>query len=107
PAGLLLPFGPRELIDRVQAKRFQYEAAERAGVRLPETFHPASVEQAEQAAAGIPSPAVMKPSLGSGFKARYGKPLIEAADPAALMAAYRLGEPFEPMFQEWKPGGGH
>ena len=42
PAGLRLPFGPRELIDRVQAKRFQYAAAERAGVRLPETFHPAS-----------------------------------------------------------------
>ena len=80
PAGLRLPFGPRELIDRVQAKRFQYEAAERAGVRLPQTFHPASVEQAEEAAAGIPYPAVMKPSLGSGFKARYGKPLIEAAD---------------------------
>jgi predicted ATP-grasp superfamily ATP-dependent carboligase len=105
PAGLRLPFGPRELIDRVQAKRFQYEAAERAGVRLPQTFHPASVEQAQEAAAGIAYPAVMKPSLGSGFKARYGKPLIEAADPAALVAAYRLGEPFEPMFQELIPGG--
>jgi predicted ATP-grasp superfamily ATP-dependent carboligase len=105
PAGLRLPFGPRELIDRVQAKRFQYEAAERAGVVLPQTFHPASVEQAQEAAGGIGYPAVMKPSLGSGFKARYGKPLIEATDPAALVAAYRLGEPFEPMFQELIPGG--
>jgi hypothetical protein len=67
PAALRLPFGPRELIDRVQAKRFQYEAAERAGVRLPETFHPASAEEAQEAAAVIPYPAVMKPSLGSGF----------------------------------------
>jgi D-aspartate ligase len=104
-AELRLPFGPRELIDRVQAKRFQYEAAERAGLLLPETFHPASLEQAQEAAAGLPYPAVMKPSLGSGFKARYGKPLIEATDPAALVAAYRLGEPFQPMFQELIPGG--
>ncbi len=74
-------------------------------MRLPETFHPESVEEAEKAAAAIPYPAVMKPSLGSGFKARYGKPLIEAADAAALVAAYRLGEPFQPMFQELIPGG--
>jgi D-aspartate ligase len=105
PAALRLPFGPRDLIDRVQAKRYQYEAAERAGVRLPETFHPESVDEAQDAAAAISYPAVMKPSLGSGFKARYGRPLIQAADAAALVAAYRLGERFQPMFQELIPGG--
>jgi hypothetical protein len=48
----------------------------------------------------------MKPSLGSGSRRAHGKPLIEAADAAALVAAYRLGESlFQPMFQEPIPGG--
>src|SRR4029077_3444770 len=52
-----------------------------------------------------PSAAGMSRARASGLTARYGNPLIEAADPAALMAAYRLGEPFAPMFQELIPGG--
>jgi D-aspartate ligase len=105
PDDLLLPFGPRDLIEQIQAKRFQYDAAQRAGVPLPATFHPASEQEARRAAELIPYPAVMKPSLGSGFKQRYGRPLLEAADAAELMAAYRLGEPFAPMFLELIPGG--
>jgi D-aspartate ligase len=105
PHTLLLPFGPHALIDRIQAKRHQYEAAERAGVPLPATFHPASEDEAREAAGRIRYPAVMKPSLGSGFKARYGRPLIEAEDADRLVEAYRLGEPFAPMFQEKIPGG--
>ncbi len=105
PHTLLLPFGPPELIDRIQAKRFQYEAAERAGVGLPQTFHPADEAEARAAAAEIRYPAVMKPSLGAGFKQRYGRPLIEAGNAEQLVEAYRLGEPYAPMLQERIPGG--
>jgi predicted ATP-grasp superfamily ATP-dependent carboligase len=105
PHTLILPFGPSGLIDRIQAKRHQYEAAERAGVPLPATFHPAGEDEAREAAAAIRYPAVMKPSLGSGFKQRYGRPLIEARTPEELLDAYRLGAPYAPMFQEKIPGG--
>src|SRR5436305_4420234 len=105
PHTLLLPFGPPELIDRIQAKRFQYDAAERAGVPLPQTFYPATEAEAVQAAEEIRYPAVMKPSLGSGFKQRFGRPLIEADNAEHLVEAYRQGAPYAPMLQERIPGG--
>jgi D-aspartate ligase len=105
PASLRLPFGPRELIEPIQAKRFQYEAAARAGVQLPATFHPADEDAAVQAAAMLRYPAVMKPSEGAGFKRRHGIPLVVANSPQELVEAYRLGSDFAPMLQERIPGG--
>jgi D-aspartate ligase len=105
PPGLLLPFGPRALIEPIQAKRFQYEAAERAGVDFPLTFHPRSEDEAREAAARMRYPAVMKPSQGTGFKRLHSRPLLEARNPDELVAAYREGTPFEPMLQERIPGG--
>ncbi|HUZ83323.1 MAG TPA: hypothetical protein VMU66_01415 [Gaiellales bacterium] len=102
---LLLPFGPARLIEQVQAKRFQYEAAARAGVAVPVTAYPSSLDQARRAAAGMPMPAVMKPSLGAGFKAVHRRPLIPADTPEQLVDAYRLGADHEPMLQERIPGG--
>src|SRR3954447_25885726 len=103
--GLLLPFGARALIEPIQAKRFQYEAAERAGVDIPLTFHPRSEDEARDAAARMRYPAVMKPSQGTGFKRLHSRPLLEARNPDELVAAYREGTPFEPMLQERIPGG--
>ena len=105
PTSLRLPFGPRELIEPIQAKRFQYEAAARAGVQLPATFHPADEDAAVQAAAMLRYPAVMKPSEGAGFKRRHGIPLVVANGPDELLEAYRLGAEFAPMLQERIPGG--
>ena len=105
PHTLLRPFGPPDLIERIQAKRFQYDAAERAGVPLPQTFYPATEAEAVQAAEEIRYPAVMKPSLGSGFKQRFGRPLIEADSAERLVEAYRQGAPYAPMLQERIPGG--
>jgi D-aspartate ligase len=105
PTSLRLPFGPRELIDPIQAKRFQYDAAERAGVLFPATFHPVDEAAAAQGAEALRYPAVMKPSEGAGFKRRHGVPLVVAATPDELLAAYRLGAGFAPMLQEQIPGG--
>jgi predicted ATP-grasp superfamily ATP-dependent carboligase len=105
PPSLALPFGPPELIEQVQAKRFQYAAAERAGVGLPATYYPADEAAARKVAAALRYPAVMKPSEGAGFKHRNGVPLIEADTPEALLAAYRVGAEFGPMLQEKVPGG--
>jgi predicted ATP-grasp superfamily ATP-dependent carboligase len=105
PTSLRLPFGPRELIEPIQAKRFQYDAAARAGVLLPATFHPADEDAAVRAAEVLRYPAVMKPSEGAGFKRRHGIPLVVAETPEELLAAYRLGAEFAPMLQEQIPGG--
>jgi D-aspartate ligase len=105
PTSLRLPFGPRELIEPIQAKRFQYDAAARAGLLLPATFHPADEEAAARAAEVLRYPAVMKPSEGAGFKRRHGIPLVVAETPEELFAAYRLGAEFAPMLQEQIPGG--
>jgi D-aspartate ligase len=105
PTSLRLPFGPRELIEPIQAKRFQYDAAARAGVLLPATFHPADEDAAARAAEVLRYPAVMKPSEGAGFKRRHGIPLAVAETPEELLAAYRLGAEFAPMLQEQIPGG--
>ena len=105
PTSLRLPFGPRELIEPIQAKRFQYDAAARAGVLLPATFHPADEEAAGRAAEMLRYPAVMKPSEGAGFKRQHGIPLVVAETPEELLAAYRLGAEFAPMLQEQIPGG--
>src|ERR1044072_5741637 len=105
PTSLRLPFGPRELIEPIQAKRFQYDAAARAGVMLPATFHPADEDAAVQAAAMLRYPAVMKPSEGAGFKRRHGIPLVVATTPEEVHVAYRLGGGFAPMLQEQIAGG--
>jgi D-aspartate ligase len=105
PASLRVPFGPRDLIEPIQAKRFQYDAAERAGVLIPVTFHPGDEQAAAQAAGMLRYPAVMKPSEGAGFKRRHGVPLIVAQTPEELLDAYRLGAEFAPMLQERIPGG--
>src|SRR6185437_12276563 len=102
---LLLPAGPPQLLEAMQAKRFQYAAAERAGVGLPQTAYPESEGAAWDAAYHIPYPAVMKPSLGTDFKRRHSRPLVEAGEPAELVAAYREAAADEPMFQELIPGG--
>ena len=102
---LLLPAGPPALLEAMQAKRFQYAAAEQAGVGLPKTAYPESEGAAWDAAYQIPYPAVMKPSRGSDFKRRQGRPLVRAGEPAELVAAYREAAADEPMFQELIPGG--
>lgn len=102
---LRLPFGPAQVIEDIQAKAFQYRAAGQAAVAVPVTAYPSSLEQARAAAAEIPLPAVMKPSLGAGFKAIHHRPLIAAETVEQLVDGYRAGAGFEPMLQERIPGG--
>jgi D-aspartate ligase len=105
PVQILRPFGPRDLIEPIQAKSFQYRAAGRAGVLLPATKYPRSEDEAREAAGRLRYPAVMKPSLGAGFKELQGRPLISAENADQLVAAFREGAAFEPMLQERIPGG--
>jgi D-aspartate ligase len=98
------PFPPWEVLSRVQSKRAQLEAAAEAGVSVPRTLHPASVEEARLAASELGYPVLVKPSATEGFRRRFGRP-FRCENELELDQAYAQAEPFGPMVQEVVPGG--
>jgi predicted ATP-grasp superfamily ATP-dependent carboligase len=98
------PFPPWELLSRVQSKRAQLEAAAEAGLAVPRTLHPDSLEEARAAAAELGYPVLVKPSATEGFRRRFGRPL-RCEDELQLERAYAEAEPYQPMVQEVVPGG--
>jgi predicted ATP-grasp superfamily ATP-dependent carboligase len=94
-----------DVLEPLQRKRVQLEAAERAGVEVPRTFHPQSRAEAEAAAAELRYPAIVKPSSGVEFKRRFGRPVLVCDDAAALVRAFEDARGSEPMLQEVVPGG--
>jgi predicted ATP-grasp superfamily ATP-dependent carboligase len=101
----LYPFPPWEVLARIQTKRGQLEAAERAGVPTPRTAHPGSAGEAHSAADLIGFPVLVKPSSTEGFKRRFGKQAFRCETAAEVERAYADAEPYEPMVQEVIPGG--
>ena len=98
------PFPSWEVLSRVQSKRAQLEAAGAAGVAVPRTLHPRSVEEARRAAGELGYPVLVKPSATEGFRRRFGRP-FRCENELELEQAYAQAEPFEPMVQEVVPGG--
>ena len=101
----LYPFPPWEVLSRIQTKRGQLEAAERAGVPTPRTAHPSSPGEARSAAELIGFPVLVKPSSTEGFKRRFGKQAFRCESAAEVERAYVEAEPYGPMVQEVIPGG--
>ncbi len=60
----MLPGSNWDVIEPLLTKIAQLELAERAGVPIPRSFTPSTREEAEQAAAQVPYPAIAKPSVG-------------------------------------------
>jgi predicted ATP-grasp superfamily ATP-dependent carboligase len=83
----LLPDG--QTVERILDKREQYAAALSAGIEVPETFYPESVEDLVRLAPRLDFPVILKP-----YTAHLGRPkianrkvvVVESAD--ALVAAY-------------------
>ena len=101
----LYPFPPWEVLARIQTKRGQLEAARAAGVPVPRTAYPASVEEAREAASDLGYPVLVKPSSTEGFKRRFGRQAFRCETGAQVAVAFADAEPFEPMVQEIVPGG--
>jgi D-aspartate ligase len=99
------PFPPWELLLRVQSKRAQLEAAAEAGLSVPRTLHPRSVEEARQAGGELGYPVLVKPSMTEGFKRRFGRQAFRCENERELEEAYAQAEQYEPMVQEVVPGG--
>ena len=105
--GLALPGSGWDVIGPLLAKRAQIEAARRAGVPVPPTWFADDRAAAERAAAELRYPAIVKPSVGIAFKAREGRPVLEAGGPDELLAAWERGHAAgdDLLLQEVVPGG--
>jgi D-aspartate ligase len=101
----LAPFPAWEVLSAVQSKREQLERAAAAGVDVPETRHPRSVDDARAAAEEVGLPALVKPSDHVGFKRRFRRQAFRCETAGEVEDAYARAEEFEPMVQELVPGG--
>jgi predicted ATP-grasp superfamily ATP-dependent carboligase len=101
----LYPFPSWEALQRIQDKRYQIEMAIKAGVPVPKTVYPQSAAGARVAAEEIGFPVLVKPADNVEFKRRYRRQAFRCRTPAEVDEWYGNAEPFEPMVQEWIPGG--
>ena len=98
------PFPPWEVLQRIQSKRKQYEAAEAAGVPVPRTRAPGSAAEARAAAEELGLPVLVKPSATEGFKRRFGRQAFRCETAAEAESVYAEVEEYEPLVQELIPG---
>ena len=103
--GFRFPFPAWEILERIQDKRAQLEAAEQSGLAVPATRHPRSAAEARGAGEEIGFPVLVKPADPVGFKRKFGRQAFRAETAAEIDRAYADAEPFAPMVQELIPGG--
>jgi D-aspartate ligase len=101
----LFPFPAWDTLERVQSKRHQLEQAEQLGLAVPRTAHPGSGVEARAAAEELGYPVLVKPSDNVVFKRIYRRQAFLCDTAAEVERAYALAESFEPMVQEFVPGG--
>ena len=102
---LLYPFPRWAVLQRIQTKRGQLEAAEEAGIPVPRTVYPSSAAEARAAAEELGFPVLVKPSSTEGFKRRFKRQAFRCETAAEVEEAYAQAEPYAPMVQELIPGG--
>ncbi|HEY6150350.1 MAG TPA: hypothetical protein VIW19_07505 [Gaiellaceae bacterium] len=93
----LFPFPRWEVLQRIQSKRSQLEAAERVGIPVPRWSTTLSDDLAY--------PVLVKPSTTEGFKRRFGRQAFRCANRAEAERAWAEAEEYEPLVQEFIPGG--
>ena len=96
-----------EAVEQIVNKRFQYEIAQAAGIPIPRTYFPESVEEMRCLSSRVPYPCLLKPYQSHiGRKRLSKKKLLVVYSEAELIAAYEritAGDvPF--MVQEIVPG---
>jgi D-aspartate ligase len=101
----LFPFPDWETLEQVQRKRHQLEVATQLGLSVPQTEHPRSGEGARRSADELGYPVLVKPSDNVLFKRIYRRQAFLCDTPAEVERAFGLAEPYEPMVQEFIPGG--
>ena len=98
------PFPHWPVLSRIQSKRAQYEAAEAAGIAVPQTVVPGSAAEAGAAADELGYPVLVKPSSTEGFKRRFGRQNFRCETGDEVETAYADAEEYAPLVQELIPG---
>jgi predicted ATP-grasp superfamily ATP-dependent carboligase len=92
-----MPFPSWDVLTRIQDKRVQLREAEAAGVPVPRwSDRPTDV---------LGYPVVVKPAKPAGFRERFGKQAFRCDDRRALDEAFAAAWSFDPIVQEYIPGG--
>jgi D-aspartate ligase len=99
------PFPSWDVLSRIQSKRAQLEAAERAGIAVPRTVAPGTAMEARSAADGLGYPVLVKPSATEGFKRRFERQAFRCETGQEVENAYAEAKEYEPLVQELVPGG--
>jgi D-aspartate ligase len=99
------PFPSWEVLEPIQDKRHQLEQAEAIGLATPQTAHPNTAAEAIAAGAELGYPVFVKPARPIRFKQLHGRQGFRCNTPGELEAAYAHMAEFEPMVQEFVPGG--
>jgi D-aspartate ligase len=95
----LLSFPRWDVLQRIQSKRSQLEAAERAGIPVPRWATTSA------AADELGYPVLVKPSSTEGFKRRFGRQAFRCETRAEVERAFAEAAEYEPLVQEFIPGG--
>ena len=101
----LCPFPSWDVLEPLQSKRKQIDAARRLGLGAPATEHPRSADEARAFARSIGYPVFVKPSENIVFKRLHKRQAFVCRTEAELDRAYELTAEYEPMVQEFIPGG--
>jgi D-aspartate ligase len=99
------PFPAWRVLEPIQNKHHQIEEAERIGVPVPVTRYPQSLDEARAAGEEIGYPVFVKPSTNIEFKQLHKRQAFRCETWEELERAYRLAAEFEPLVQEFVPGG--
>jgi D-aspartate ligase len=103
--GFLFPFPAWDVLERIQDKRGQLEAAAEVDVDVPQTRYPKSAAEARTAGDELGYPVLVKPAQPVGFKRRFNRQAFYCETAAEVDRAYGDAEEFAPMVQELIPGG--
>ena len=101
----LRPFPSWDVLEPLQSKRHQIATAEKLGLGAPATAHPRSVDEARAVAREIGYPVFVKPSENIVFKRLHKRQAFVCTGESELERAYELTAEYEPMVQEFIPGG--
>jgi len=93
------PFPRWDVLQRIQSKRSQLEAAEQAGIPVPRW------RTSPEAADELGYPVLVKPSTTEGFKRRFGRQAFRCENRAEVDRAWGDAAEYEPLVQELIPGG--
>lgn len=99
------PFPGWDVLEPLQSKRHQIETAESIEIAAPRTFHPGSLDECNAAASEIGFPVLVKPSDNILFKRLHRRQAFLCQTRSELAEAYALAADYEPMLQEFIPGG--